>query len=185
MRIFTAVLFALVASPSVAADDSLIRIDPNLSQATFKVSLRVPIPAEGLFKTVNGEVRQLPDFRQSVHVILDARELNMSGPPWVQRVTQSPQFLNSAKFPIIDFQSIPFSNQLLLSGGEIKGILSIRGLAKEVVFTINPSLCRQPGVTCPIVANGRLNRHDFEMSAYRWGLHDEVQFAFQLKFLNE
>jgi polyisoprenoid-binding protein YceI len=185
MRASWAVIFALTAWPLAAAEDSLIRIDPYLSQATFKVNLRVPIPAEGRFQSVNGEVRQLPDFRQSVHVILDARELNMSGPPWVQRVTQSTQFLNSAKFPIIDFQSNPFSSQLLLSGGEIKGMLSIRGLAKEVVFTINPSLCRQPGVTCPIVANGRLNRHDFEMSAYRWGLHDEVQFAFQLKFLNE
>lgn len=185
MRIPTAVFFAFAAWPLAAAADVVIRIDPYLSQATFKVGLRLPIPAEGRFKSVNGEIRQLPDFRQSVQVILDARELNMSGPPWVQRVTQSPQFLDSAGHPQITYQSLPFPAQVLISGGEVNGSLIIRGIRRDVMFTVSPAGCRQPGRHCPILAQGRLNRHDFGMSAYRWGLRDEVRFAFQLKFMDE
>jgi polyisoprenoid-binding protein YceI len=185
MRVLLAALLAVVALPLPAAEGEIIRIDPAQSQASFKVSLRVPIPAEGRFKTVSGEIRQLSDLKQSVHVVLDARELNMSGPPWVQRVTQSPQFLDSAEHPIIAYHSNPFSSQVLISGGEINGSLDIRGVTGDVVFSISPSTCRQPGHGCPILAQGRLNRHDFGMSAYRWGLRDEVQFAFQLKFIDE
>lgn len=185
MRAVLAGLLTVVTLPTPALDDGLIRIDSAQSQATFKVSLRVPLPAEGRFKTVTGEIRQLPDMRQSVHVVLDARELSMSGPPWVQRVTQSPQFLDSARHPLIEYRSVPFSSQILVSGGEVNGSLDIRGVTGDVVFSISPSTCRQPGRNCPIMANGRLNRHDFGMSAYRWGLRDEVQFAFQLKFLDE
>ena len=185
MRSLLAVLLVAATLPATAAENVLLRLDPIRSQASFKVSLRVPIPAEGRFKTLRGELRQLTDFRQSVHVELDARELEMSGPAWVQRVTHSPQFLDSAEHPIIVYRSDPFSSQVLISGGDIRGTLEIRGIAGAVVFSISPSTCRQPGHACPILARGRLNRHDFGMSAYRWGLRDEVQFAFQLKFLDE
>ena len=124
-------------------------------------------------------------MKLAVTVALDARELEMSGPAWVQRVTQSPQFLDSARHPQILYTSAPFSQQVLVSGGELSGQLLIRGVTGEVRFTVSPSTCRQPGYGCPILAQGRLNRHDFGMSAYRWGLRDEVQFAFQLKFADE
>lgn len=185
MRILLAGLLAAAALPVTATDDGLTRIDPIQSQAGFKVSLRVPVPAEGRFKTVTGEIRQLPDLKLSVHVLLDARELDMSGPPWVQKVTQSAQFLNSAKHPVISYQSLPFSSQVLISGGDVDGRLDIRGVSGAVLFKISPATCRRPGRDCPILAEGRLNRHDFGMSAYRWGLRDEVQFAFQLKFMDE
>lgn len=185
MRALLAVLLAAAASPVPATDGGLIGIDPIQSQATFKVSLRLPVPAEGRFKTVAGEIRQLPDLKLSVHVVLDARELDMSGPPWVQKVTHSAQFLDSARHPIITYQSLPFSSQVLISGGEVGGRLDIRGVSDDVLFRISPASCRQPGYQCPILAQGRLNRHDFGMSAYRWGLRDEVRFAFQLKFMDE
>ena len=185
MRIMLAALLALAAFPVPALEHGLIRIDPVQSQASFRVSLRIPLPAEGRFKTITGEIQQLPDLRLSVHVILDARELNMSGPPWVQKITQSAQFLDSAKHPMITYQSDPFSSQVLISGGEVTGSIDIRGVTGEVLFSIKPSACRQPGRSCPIMASGSLNRHDFGMSAYRWGLRDQVRFAFQLKFMDE
>ena len=185
MRVLLAGILAVAALPVPAIEDVLTRIDPQRSLAEFKVSLRMPIPAEGRFGSVNGELRQLPEFRHSVHVVLDARELKMSGPPWIQRVTDSPQFLDSARYPVIEYRSVAFPSQVLISGGEISGTLTIRGIIREVMFTISPSSCRQPGRNCPILAHGRLNRHEFGMSAYRLGLRDEVQFAFQLKFVDE
>ena len=67
----------------------------------------------------------------------------MGGPPWVQTVTHSAQFLDSANYPDIVFHSQPFSPQVLVSGGDIHGRLSIRDTVREVVFTVLPTTCRQ------------------------------------------
>lgn len=161
------------------------RFDAEASQAVFEVKLRLPIRSEGRFGRVEGELRALPEQRLAVDVRLPARELAMGGPPWVQSVTHSAQFLDSAKYPDIVFHSQPFSPQVLVSGGDIHGRLSIRDTVREVVFTVLPTTCRQPGVACPIAASGTLNRHDFGMDAYRWSLREEVRFRFQLKFAHE
>ena len=185
MRIVLAGLLAVASLPSPAVEGRTQRIDPQQSRADFKLSMRLPVPGEGRFRTVAGEVRELPGLQLSVTVELDARELDMAGPAWVQRVTESPQFLDSARHPRIRFVSEPFSQQVLVSGGEIGGQLLVRGVTGGIRFTVAPAACRQPGISCPILAQGRLNRQDFGMDAYRWGLRDEVQFAFQLKFADE
>lgn len=180
------VLCAAAAWPCGARAEAPVRLfDPTASQAEFEVRLRLPIRSHGQFGRIEGELRPVPEQRLTVDVRLPARELRMGGPPWVQTVTHSAQFLDSANHPDIVFHSQPFSPQVLVSGGDIRGQLSIRDIRREVVFRVEPSACRQPGVTCPIQAAGTLNRHDFGMDAYRWSLRDEVSFRFQLKFADE
>ena len=186
MRAGWACLSALLALPVAAADaPPLWRIDPLASQAQFRVHLRMGIPAEGRFKSIEGEIRPLPEQKLSVRVQLDARELVMGGPAWIQKSTHSKDFLDSARYPDIRFQSQPFSSQVLVSGGSISGMLTLRDVSQPVTFTVLPTQCRQPGWTCPISASGTLNRHDFGMHAYRWSLRDEVMVAFQLKFAHD
>lgn len=179
-------LCAVAAWPCGARAEPPVRpFDAQASQAEFEVRLRLPIRSHGHFGRIEGELRPAPDQRLSVDVRLPARELTMGGPPWVQTVTHSAQFLHSAEHPDILFHSQPFSPQVLISGGDIHGRLTIRDTSREVVFRVQPSTCRQPGVSCPIVAAGTLNRHDFGMHAYRWSLRDEVSFRFQLEFADE
>ncbi len=186
MRVTAASLWFLLALPVAAADaPALWRFDPLASQAQFRVHLRMAIPAEGRFKSIQGEIRPLPEQKLSVRVQLDARELVMGGPAWIQRVTHSADFLDSAAHPEIRFQSLPFSSQVLVSGGDIVGMLTLRELSKPVTFRVLPTQCRQPGIACPISASGTLNRHDFGMHAYRWSLRDEVVVGFQLKFADD
>ncbi|MFZ9349056.1 MAG: YceI family protein [Arenimonas sp.] len=186
MRAGWACLCALLALPAAAADaPPLWRLDPLASQAQFRVHLRMGIPAEGRFKSIQGDIHPLPDQKLSVRVQLDARELAMGGPAWIQKATHSPAFLDTAKHPEIRFQSVPFSSQVLVSGGSITGMLTLRDVSKPVTFTVLPTQCRQPGWTCPISASGTLDRHDFGMHAYRWSLRDEVVVGFQLKFAND
>ena len=167
------------------AEAPVRRFDPTASQAEFEVRLRLPIRSHGHFSRIEGELRPAPEQRLTVDVRLPARELQMGGPPWVQTVIHSAQFLDSGKYPDIVFHSQSFSPQVLVSGGDIRGQLSIRDIHREVVFRVEPSTCRQPGVTCPIQAAGTLNRHDFGMDAYRWSLRDEVSFRFRLEFADE
>lgn len=168
---------------NAAAQQTVWRIDSNRSEAHFKVTLRIPIKAEGRFTAIEGEVNVLPDQKRNVRVHVNANELRMGGPAWLQKATVSAEFLDAKNYPNIDFQSADFSEQILVSGGDIKGMLSIKGIRRAVVFSIKPSSCKYVGLSCPIDVSGTLKRSDFKMNAYRWSLKDEVRFHFQLKFI--
>lgn len=174
-----AAAFALHAS---AAERTVWKIDSDASQALFQVTLRVPVKAEGRFQSIEGEVMVLPELKRSVRVHLNARELAMGGPAWVQKTTVSEPFLDTGRHPDIDFQSLPFSEQVLISGGQIKGTLTLKAVSRPVLFQVSPSRCRRPGFTCPIEVSGTLDRRDFAMTAHRWSLRDEVRFSFKLLF---
>ena len=176
-------LATVLMAPNITANPSIWRIDSSRSEAHFQVNLRVPIKAEGRFTAVDGEVNLLPDFKRNVRVHLNARELQMSGPNWVQHATVSRAFLDTQNFQKIDFQSNDFSEQVLISGGEIKGMLTIKDISRSVVFKVLPSTCRRTGLSCSIEVNGVVNRRDFKMNANRWSVKDEVRFHFQLKFI--
>lgn len=167
---------------NAAAEPSVWRIDSPRSEVHFKVTLRVPIKAEGRFTSIEGEVNVLPNQKRNVRVHLNANELHMGGPAWVQQTTVSAEFLDAQHYPDIDFQSADFSEQILMSGGNIKGTLTIKDISKEVVFSIKPSSCRSIGLSCPIDVSGVVNRRDFKMNAHRWSVKDQVRFHFQLKF---
>lgn len=173
---------AFLAINSGATEAKVWRIDSLNSQARMSISLRIPLHPEGKFKTISGELTQLPEQKMSVRLQLDVQDLQMNGPNWVQKSTVSKQFLDSQNYPRIDFQSAPFSNQLLISGGEIKGQLTIKGQTQPVVFVLASSTCHRPGFSCAVMGKGTVNRYDFSMTAYRWTVRDEVQFSFQLKF---
>ncbi len=182
MRHWLLALALAMMAHNAAAEQTVWRIDSNRSEALFKVTLRVPIKAEGRFNSIEGEVNVLPNQKRNVRVHLNANELRMGGPAWLQNATVSESFLDTQHYPNIDFQSADFSEQILISGGDIKGQLTIKDISREVVFSIKPSTCRRSGLSCPIDVSGVLNRHDFKMHAYRWSLKDQVRFHFQLKF---
>ena len=182
MRCLLLAMSAAFALHASAAERNRWLIDSGASQALFQVSLRVPVKAEGRFKSIKGEVEVLPALKRSVRVHLDARELSMGGPSWVQKTTVSEPFLDTVRHPDIDFQSLPFSEQVLISRGEIKGTLTLKPVSRPVLFSLRPSRCRRPGFTCPIEVSGTLDRRDFAMTAHRWSLRDEVRFSFKLIF---
>jgi len=182
VRSLPLVASAAFALHAAASEPASWRIDSARSEARFEVTLRLPVHADGRFKKMDGEVTALPDFKRSVRVRLDARELKMGGPDWVQSYTVSEQFLDTGRYPAIEFQSLPFSEQVLISGGDLAGTLTLKAVSKPVLFKILPSTCRRPGFTCPIVVAGTLNRSDFGMNSHRWSLRDAVRFYFQLRF---
>jgi polyisoprenoid-binding protein YceI len=183
MRQWLLVLLALTMAHKAIAEQPIWRIDSNRSEAHFKVTLRVPIKAEGRFSSIEGELNVLPNQKRNVRVHLNANELRMGGPAWLQNATVSESFLDTQHYPNIDFQSGDFSESILITGGEIQGLLSIKNIRRAVVFNIKPTTCRRAGLSCPIDVSGTLKRSDFKMNAYRWSLKDEVRFHFQLKFI--
>lgn len=174
------VLFAINAN---ATESRIWRIDSSKSQAKIGISLRIPLHPEGQFKSINGELTKLPELKMSVNLQLNVQDLKMHGPHWVQTSTLSESFLDVKNYPVIMFQSLPFSNQVLISGGDLNGMLTLKGKQRTVTFNVAPSTCLRPGFTCSIVGKGQVNRHDFGITANRWTVRDQVRFSFQLKFI--
>ena len=158
-------------------------VDPNASSARFSVSLRVSGPVAGQFRHIAGEIE--PDGRRwRVHVRVDARELELDGPAWMERSTRSRGFLDVERHPEIRFSSEPFARSLLRQGGPLQGELQLRGKAKKVTFTLAPAACARPGHGCDIRVSGLVSRRSFGMTTQRLWVRDEVGFDFRVRLVD-
>jgi polyisoprenoid-binding protein YceI len=183
MFLFAAVFWASLNSASPA--EPIRTFDSKQSSALFQVGMRLPIPVNGRFPEVDGEIIPLPGKQIRVRVHLDARTLKMSGKPWIQSLTHSSDFLDTSHYPDIVFISVPIADTVLSTGGRIQGQLSLRGQSRPVDFQMLKSSCQAPGIQCPIEVNGQLNRRKFGLDAYRLSVRDTIEFSFRMKLKHD
>jgi polyisoprenoid-binding protein YceI len=154
--------------------------DPAASRATFEVHVLLAGDVQGRFHRLEGEL-QPSDGLWRVRVRLDARSLDLDGPPWMVRSTRSDKFLDVERHPDIHFESEAFARELLKKGGELGGQLRLRGRTRPVVFRVEPARCAAPGRQCDIRVHGSVSRRDFGMSSQRMWVRDEVGFDFRVR----
>ena len=168
-----------LAMPARSADTE--PFDPKASDAGITVDLRVAGKVDGRFGKLAGELRPADGDRWQVVARIDARTLVLDGPAWMQRSTRSAKFLDVEKHPRIDFESTPFARDLLRTGGELAGDLTLRGRSGRVAFRVEPADCDQPGRDCPIRVRGTVSRKAFGMTSQRLWLRDAVGFDFHVR----
>lgn len=183
MSLYAAVLWASLNTASSA--EPIKTFDSKQSSALFQVGMRLPIPVNGRFPEVDGEIIPLPNKQIRVRVHLDARSLKMSGKPWIQSLTHSSDFLDTSRYPDIVFISVPIADTVLTTGGRIQGQLSLRGQSRPVDFQMMKSSCQTPGIQCAIEVNGQLSRRKFGVDAYRLSVRDTIEFHFKLKLKHD
>lgn len=139
------------------------------------------IDVDGVFGSVHGQVEI--DHLQN-NAVVDARiaanavAMRRSGTEnWVK----SQEFFNVAEYPEIRFQSDPFPLDRLSSGGELPGVLSLRGVDAPIVFRLMPSSCERPAVDCPVQAMGALKRGSFGMRSRKGTLADKVELGLSIR----
>lgn len=169
-----------LACASAMAAPPRENFDPEASQASFEVNLRMAGTVLGRFHGLEGELQPSGE-RWRVRVRLDARELDLDGPAWMVRATRSDKFLDVDRHPDIRFESDPFARTLLSTGGELGGKLRLRGRTRPVVFRIEPATCAAPGRQCDIRVHGSVSRRDFGMSSQRMWVRDDVGFDFRVR----
>ncbi len=174
-------LAALLLVANVQAHAAVI--DSSRSDASFSIHPRLPIPSEGRFESLSGYLVAESAQKWKVEVQVDARKLSFKGPQWLARMARSEAFLDAEKHPNIQFVSVPFSKTLLDKGGELQGLLSLRGLQQSVRFHIEKSSCARPGYDCDLTVTGRVLRREFGMQAYRLSIKDNVDFEFRIRLL--
>jgi polyisoprenoid-binding protein YceI len=146
-------------------------IDPSHSSVQFAVRHMMVSNVRGEFTKVSGTVdidsRDLS--RSSVHVVIDAASISTRDEQRDQHL-RSPDFLDVANFPTIEFQSRRVTRG---SDGALKAVgnLTIRGVTKEVTLDVEDggSELRDPwgNTKRGASATTKLNRKDYGL---RWNV---------------
>ena len=81
----------------------------------------------------------------------------------------------------MEFVSDPYDEALLREGGLLGGHLTIRGVRRREVFTLEPATCDRPAIDCDVVASGVVYRSDYAMDRWAFALADRVVFSLHLR----
>lgn len=177
-----AVLVALQPTTGRAEDRiEHLAFDSTKSWVDFEVKVLWLVGVHGRFGSVHGTI-SVDHFRSAatVEAQIDANVVSMrskSHEDWVK----SPEFFDAEHYPQIVFVSDAIPLKRLQSGGEIGGMLTLRGVNKRVHFNlIRPDCPAATGENCPIEAEGSIRRSDFGMSSRRGTLSDKVDLSFSI-----
>lgn len=173
-------LLLLPVAPSAGGGDD-IAIDPAASQVGFTLRTRWGQSLEGRFPEFDGEIRLLADGRKQVYLRLSARDIEIVGHPRYSRLTRGEAFFDAERHPQVTFVSEAFAPELVRMGGELAGVLDIRGVQRHELFAIAPAACERPLVECPVVVSGSVRRGDYAMDRWAFALSERVQFDLSLR----
>jgi polyisoprenoid-binding protein YceI len=151
------------------------RIDAESALATFRVRLFKVLPLAGRFERISGSIaidRAAGEVMVDATIRADsARMPNPAHDGWVQ----SDEFFDAAAHPEIRFRSQPFPIVALDRGGELPGTLTLRGIARDVTFAIEPSACDpMRSQRCDIEVRGQVSRSAFGMRSRPGTVSDRV-----------
>lgn len=174
-----AVLLAGVAAaatgPGEAPAPETWRIDAANSEAGFRVRLFKVLPLAGRFERLGGSITiDRARGQGRVDATLHADSVRMPNPAhdgWVR----SDEFFAAAAHPQIRFRSAPFALDLLEAGGELAGVLTLRGITRDVSFAVEPSHCEpRRDARCTIEVRGQVSRSAFGMASRPGTVSDRV-----------
>ena len=136
---------------------------------------------EGDFAHVEGVIEPDRDRgRFGVNVRIAAASVRMDKPEhaaWAR----GPDCFDAARHPWIQFRAAAVPERVLREGGEVPGELTLRGITRQVSFTVVPAECPRPGIGCAVRARGEVQRSEFGMEARRFLLGDRVQLSFEIR----
>ncbi|MHB1282596.1 MAG: YceI family protein [Metallibacterium scheffleri] len=133
------VLCCGVALPTSSAA-TLLQVDAARSHVEFGVHVLWFGKVIGVLGKLSGRVHALGAGRVQVDLRVDTRALRMQSRDY-QHFASGPEFFDSAQYPRIDFRSAPFALATLASGGTVDGAVTLRGITRNVVFTVLPQPC--------------------------------------------
>ncbi len=182
-RLGLALLFAL-ACTCARADPPRVQtlaLDSARSRVDFEVKVLWLVGVHGRFNRVQGTLA-IDHFRNSatVDARIDTNSVSMRNKgheDWVK----SPEFFDAQHYPTIEFVSEAIPLRRLQSGGEIEGMLTLRGITKKVRLELEAPDCpATSGDNCPVEASGTIRRSEFGMRSRHGTLSDKVELSFAI-----
>lgn len=156
-------------------------LDPEHTRFRFEMRTRWGQRVLGEFPAFEGEVLSLPGDQRQVRIRLRADQVVVAGSPHYTRIARSEGFFDAARHPLVEFVSDPHPAGLVQDGGPLRGRLSMHGITREETFEVKPGSCARPGLDCPVMAAGTVDRRHYGLDGYRVVLGHQVRFALQLQ----
>lgn len=178
--LLVAAAFAARSAPAQSVGIDRVELDGARSRAEFGVKVMWLISIHGRFGKVRGTV-EIDRFRNQaiVDARIDANAVEMSSDSYESWV-KSDEFFDVARHPEIRFVSEAFPLQRLRKGGDLSGILTVRGIEQPTRLELAPAECEKPAYDCAIVVDGAIRRSDFGMHSRRGTLSDKVELHFEV-----
>lgn len=178
LRVALAALALALSAAAVPAAPVAYRLDPARSTIGFEVDFgpdritgRMPVAEADLAL----DLRRPADSR--IRVELDPTQAEASF-PFAAQALKGPRVLDARRFPRITFESTAVRGSLA-GGGEVEGLLTIRGTTRPVVLTAE--LYRQDGTAADdlsrltVVLRGTVSRSAFGADGWADMVGDAVR----------
>ncbi|KRG72001.1 YceI family protein [Pseudoxanthomonas dokdonensis] len=177
-------IFDACAGPLPEAPHKM-EFDNNHTQLGFELSTRWGQQLLGRFNRYEGTVQVLPDGRQQVSLRMYTDSVEIIGYPRYSEWARGGKFFEADRYPVVVFVSEPHSPELARTGGELKGTLTIRGIARPRSLELLPAECDRPGLDCDVVASGAVRRSDYDMDDWKLAINDRVVFILRTRLQAE
>lgn len=177
---------AWLALPAAAnsGPDHTLALDVERSEIGFALRTRWGQRLEGRFDAWRGDIAVLPDGRHQVRLVLDAASVEIVDSRAYTRITRGPGVFDVARYPEVQFVSDPYPADLAREGGEMTGVLRIRGVQRRETFRIAPAACVRPAYDCDVAGTGNVSRSEYAMDRWGYALADQVRFELRIRVLD-
>ncbi len=179
-RWIAAAVLALYWAPSALAQQKLA-LDPARSQFGFEIRTRFGQKITGVFRQFDGEIQVLPDGRHQVRLRMYTGQVEIPGKPRYTAWMRGEDFFDVARYPVVQFDSLPYSPAVAEHGGDIVGTLTLRGVSHLETLTVMPPECHRPGYDCDVISRGTVLRGRYGMDSWQVALGDRVTFVLRAR----
>jgi len=170
------------AVPTLAAVRATpLYLDPGRSQFGFEVRSRIGQRIVGTFPRFEGRIEVLSDGRHQVHLKMYTRLVEIPGKPRYTGWMRGEEFFDAGRYPVVEFDSLPYDPASVERGGDIHGRLMLRGVSHPETLRVEPAECARPGYDCDVVSRGTILRGRYGMDSWQLALSDRVTFVLRAR----
>ncbi|WP_315389747.1 YceI family protein [uncultured Stenotrophomonas sp.] len=159
----------------------VLQVDAARSHFGFEIRTRLGQRIEGVFPRFEGRVDVLPDGRHQVHLRMFSRYVEIPGKERYTAWMRGEEFFDSARYPVVEFDSRPYWPDPVHQGGVIEGQLILRGVSHPEVLKVEPAVCPRAGYDCDVVSRGTVQRGRYGMDSWQLALSDRVTFVLRAR----
>jgi polyisoprenoid-binding protein YceI len=170
--------------PAQSTPQKVMELDTARSRLGFEIRTRLGQRIEGVFPRFEGRIDVLSDGRHEVHLRMFTGYVEIPGKDRYTAWMRGEEFFDARRYPVVEFDSVPYSPDLVEKGGGIHGRLILRGVSHPETLQVEAASCPRAGYDCDVVSRGTVQRGRYGMDSWQLALSDRVTFVLRAR-LNE
>ncbi|HAI45480.1 YceI-like domain protein [compost metagenome] len=163
------------------APRQVLEFDTARSRFGFEIRTRLGQRIEGVFPRFEGRIEVLSDGRHQVHLRMFTRYVEIPGKQRYTGWMRGEEFFDSARYPVVEFDSVPYWPEVVDKGGGVQGRLILRGVSHPETLRVEPAECPRAGYDCDVVSRGTVQRGRYGMDSWQLALSDRVTFVLRAR----